>query len=400
MRKNLNLAPIQNMERITSIDIIRALALFGVLLINLADFSGLYFRDALGHGLTYGRLDTVLERATEMFVHQKAVACFSMLFGIGLFIQLERAGARGILPIAFFLRRLGSLLLIGALHWTLLWDGEVLVDYALVGLFLLVFLKAKPHVYLLAALVFFAFAECLPLIIAKLHLDPRLSPVIWSDILNQKADAVYGSQSWLAGVKFRAWQWLPIYELSNRVFAVSYILPYFLLGAWLWRKGFIRNQRAHGTTLKKLFHMSLWLGLALCSVGTDPLHLFPKVAKLRVFRDLGGITLGMGYFTGLLSLLANPDWVRRLKVFSAMGRMALTNYLSHSLILTWVFYHYGLGYWGKVRPSGLVMIAVILYAFQVGFSNWWLARFKFGPAEWLWRSMTYRIWQPFRLQSP
>ena len=187
------------------------MALFGVLLMNFSDFSGADAMEALGRPLLYGKMDTLLKATFSILVHGKAMGCFAMLFGIGLFIQFERASARGIRPIPFAVRRLGSLFLIGVAHYICIWDGDILAFYALVGFSLLFFLNAKPRIYLLAIGAFLTYSELIPAIVSHLHLDPRLNHRFWSESIFRSGYAIYGNQAWVACVKWRASHWQSMY---------------------------------------------------------------------------------------------------------------------------------------------------------------------------------------------
>ena len=406
MNSILDLDPLLKSDRIVSLDIIRAMALFGVLLMNFPDFSGADAMEALGRPLLQGKMDTALKATFSILVHGKAMGCFAMLFGIGLFIQFERASAKGIRPIPFAMRRLGSLFLLGVVHYICIWDGDILALYALVGCSLLLFLKAKPKIYLLAIVAFLTYTKFIPVIVSHLHLDPRLDLRFWSENIFRNGYAIYGNQAWMACAKWRASQWHSLYMVAQYLYVVPYILPYFLVGALFWGMGLPKEPRIHAATLRRLFHGTLWLGLALCLAKADPFQVIPKIWKdaysgipWGLAGLFGNFALAVGYFTGMLLALANPVWLRRFQGFAPMGRMALTNYLSQSLILTWAFYHHGLGLWGKVAPTLALFIILAFYLLQIAWSRWWLARFKFGPAEWLWRSMTYGAWQPFRVQA-
>ena len=400
-----SLAPIQNSERIVALDIIRALALFGVLWVNFPVFTGANSLGSLGHPVGHGWLDAWVSGLGEVLVHGKAVSSFSMLFGIGLFIQFERAQTRGMMPASFAFRRLGGLFLIGFLHWVLIWNGDILTGYAIVGFFLLLFLNVRPKTFILAALLTFAFADSVPFLIKALHLPTALDAFHAGADHAGAFDAVFGHGSWMACVKLRFSQWPSLDSVGYFLSCLPFVMPMFLVGALLWKQGLPQAPSSHAKLLKRLFHGTIWLGLLCSFLALDPLKLFPKVWKEAMqgslwsyLTDTGAYLLAIGYVIGLLRLLTKSDWAKRFGFLAPMGRMALTNYLSQSLVFTWVFYHHGLGLWGKVRPSLAVVIVVAFYALQIAWSNWWLLRFKFGPAEWLWRSMTYGKWQPFRIR--
>ena len=138
-------------SRIAAIDIIRGLALFGVLQVNLVSFSGQCYADWSGGTYVGGALSGPLSLIREMLIDGKAMSCFSILFGIGLAIQMERAMARGISFGRFAARRLGALALIGVAHAVFIWNGDILLDYAVIGLLLLPLLRARVRTILLVA---------------------------------------------------------------------------------------------------------------------------------------------------------------------------------------------------------------------------------------------------------
>jgi uncharacterized protein len=111
---------------------------------------------------------------------------------------------------------------------------------------------------------------------------------------------------------------------------------------------------------------------------------------------IANFALCFGYLGGFVLLSLSPVWRPRLAPVAAAGRMALTNYLSHSLVATTIFYGYGLGWFGRVPRAAQLALALGLWLVNLAVSSWWLRRFRFGPVEWLWRSMTYARRQPMR----
>jgi len=399
------LAPISGSERIVSLDTIRALALFGVLLMNIPNFSGASALATLGKPVAAGLLDAWISGLTKILVSGKAMSCFAMLFGIGLFIQFDRAEANGISPGRFALRRLGGLLLIGIAHRVLVWEGDVLSVYALVGFALLPLVRSRPRTFLFVGLGAFALSDALFLLLRVLHAPAGLNTYHWAEATARVAEVVYGQGSWLSATAWRLSMWGSLEVPAHYLASIPFVMPLFMVGAMLWRLGIPKAAPDQGPSLSAWFHRTFWIGLALSILAADPLKLIPELWKKAwegmpwlYFSDTGAFLLAIGYFIGLLRLLARPRWASRLSVLAPMGRMALTNYLTQSLVWTWIFYRQGLGLWGKAGPTTLLLCTLAFYALQVAWSRWWLARFKFGPAEWLWRSMTYGKWQPFRLE--
>jgi uncharacterized protein len=187
-------------------------------------------------------------------------------------------------------------------------------------------------------------------------------------------------------------------DTALAIFAISM----FLIGVWFVRSGVMENVGAHLRLFRRLAYYALPFGIALGVLGS----LIATSHTLGVSNDgfqlarglamLGSLPACLGY-VGLVVLALHSNTVfAKVRVLAPAGRMALTNYLAQSLISTLVFYGYGAGHWGLARSWQIVYVAVV-FALQVAFSHWWLARFRYGPMEWLWRAFTYRQSPPMRL---
>lgn len=404
-----HILPVSSTERITALDIVRGLALFGVLQINLLFFSGHIYQDWAGVSYSMGWGGLVLTWIRDHLIASKAMFGFSMLFGVGLCIQMERARARGQAFGAFALRRLGALVLLGVAHATLIWDGDILLPYAVTALVLLPLLRAGTRTILIAASLAFLASINFKIILGWLHTPDRFSFAYWhkqASWLLQSANQAYGQGTWIEAARWRVWEWNHLGRAID-VFSIFECLPVFLVGLALWRAGLLMDSAGRIQTIRRIFHAAFWFGLAISIVPFTWFGLLPKTwglgwrgMLLRGLFQAGTIALALGYFTGVLLLLRRKWWARVLSVVAPMGRMALTNYLTQSLVCTWIFNGYGLGLWSKITPSAYIIGGMVLYGIQIAWSHWWLARFMFGPAEWLWRSMTYGNWQPFRIKVP
>lgn len=400
-----DLRPVQSEERIEALDVARGLALFGVLQINLIFFSGHIYRDWAQVSYPLGWGGHILIWFREVLLSEKAMSLFSLLFGMGLSIQMERARARGSGFSGFATRRLGALALIGTFHAIFIWNGDILLDYAIIGFLMLAMLRLRTKPLLWGCLLALLGPR------AVLYFWPHI-PDTWrfgywmkqSGWILQSADAAFAHGSWAAAFKWRYWEWVHVGQ-SLHVVDIVMCLPLFLVGAAIWRSEILSRLPGQLGTVRKIFHGTFWLGLLMdAAVVTWSEKIPPSYWKempgymLGTAMRIGVLALAVGYFTGVVLLLQKARWERILKVFAPMGRMALTNYLSQSLIATWVFNSYGLGLWGKVTPSGYILGGVGLYAIQIAWSHWWLRRFRFGPMEWLWRSASYAAWQPMRIR--
>ena len=401
--------PIGLGERIVALDIVRGLALFGVLQINLIFMSGNSYQQWAGVTYPLGWGGSVLTWAQENLINGKAVACFSMLFGVGVCIQMERISEKGYAYGLFAMRRLGALAVIGVAHSTLIWNGDILLVYAVAALALLPFLRAKVRTILFALSAAFLLELNHGTILHWLRAPDELfffghwkKQAAW---LLQSATQAYGQSNWTEATRWRVWEW------NHSIRAIELIglfgvLPPFLLGLALWRSGILKDPTGRVQTIRRVFHSVFWLGLAISIIPSSWLELihgawwvgWRGMLMRGVLVDAPPRLLALGYFMGILMLLQREWWVKRLVLFAPLGRMALTNYLAQSLVCTWFFNGYGLGFWTRVTPSAYFLGGMALYGVQIAFSYWWLARFKFGPMEWLWRSMTYGSLQPFLVQ--
>jgi uncharacterized protein len=215
-----------------------------------------------------------------------------------------------------------------------------------------------------------------------------------------QADLAYGAGTWLQAFRWRVWEWGAI----GPFYLFHYLgqcLPLFLGGTALWQAGILQDPGAHRRWIRLGCHAALWPGLALALA-------FPTLARLDsagaghrgalalALGDLGGYAVAVGYLLGLLLLLQRPWWRSRLALLAPMGRMALSNYLTQSLVCAWAFNNHGLGLWNRVTPATCILGGCGLFAMQAAGSRWWMARFRYGPAEWLWRVLTYGRLEPFR----
>jgi uncharacterized protein len=378
----------KTLDRIEGIDALRGMALLGVLLINLdTEFRTTFFEQFLP--VSYQNAADKIARATLGFlVEFKAITIFSMLFGVGLAIQRESIGSRG--PVAWLLaRRMLVLLGFGLIHLTLIWNGDILTEYALAGLVALPFLFGPTWLLLgssAAAMLIFLSIPFLPFEFPFPNLN-------WMSEHIAQAKLVYGNGGFLEIMRFR------IAEIPALSVYLIYIFPrtlsLILFGAWAWRCGFLRDDAARGNVPVSAGWIAVAAGLILSWLNGSGISA-PMVLEFRVkyFVDvLAPIILAIGY-----SILAlryfGPSSVRITAWFAAVGRMAFTNYILQSVVLGLLFFGYGFGLLGQLGVLQGVAVALALFAGQIWLSRVWLSRYRMGPLEWLWRSLMYGKVQP------
>lgn len=400
-----SLAPVAPGERIELLDVLRGTALFGILAANMRGFAapgGIYARPEV---LFPGFADRFAQGLLDLFVSGKCVTLFSFLFGLGFAVQMSRAESRGVRPGSFYPRRLLVLLAIGVLHGMLVWWGDILVAYALMGFLLLAFRKRQPATVLRwAAGILLVIGIAMTAAFVYLQFAPRQAPEL--DPLPEAARVARvfneGSPRERLDENVRTWlEWLP-----NDLGMLA-LLPSFLFGLWVWRQGIVEGLESRGEALRRVCRIALPLGLALqlFAVVATMLRRGPGPGPpglLALARTAAGFygqpVLALGYATGLALLVRQASWRRRLAPAAEVGRMALTNYTLQSVVGVALFTTTGL--YGRVGPALLVVPTVAVFAAQVWLSGWWLRRFRFGPLEWLWRVLTYGQVGPLRRETP
>ncbi len=350
-------------------DLLRGLAILGILCVNMQDFAGYDEWRQLG-------ADRAAQVVIDTFFNGKFISLFAMLFGAGMLTIVQRAGRRTML------RRLLWLLLLGGLHFVLVWHGDIISLYACLGLILLLPLLARPPTWLLtlsgAALCLWWLA--LRVGEALLTPDgPRYSFVqnippgtSWPDLVLARLNA------------------FPSDLYGGAAYNVQWLLGLLLLGMAAQQSGLLAHPERFRPLLRGLLIGGLLLGLPLSvtlaslnTQGNEVAGYWEVPVRLS-----SGLLLALGYAggAGLLVAAGRVGWLR---AFAAPGRLALTNYLCQSLVMTALFYPYGLGLYRHVGALPCLLLALALGGLQLWLSGRWLRRFPQGPAERLLRMLVY-----------
>lgn len=368
--------PVGPAGRIDGIDVLRGLALLGVLVVNtVTEFRVSIFEQFLPPAGTEAAVDRALKTFLAAAVELKALALFSFLFGVGLAIQFDRLAGHS-RRFVLLVRRLAVLLAIGLVHLYLIWNGDILVQYAIAGFVVLPFLLAPRWLVLTAAgVALLLFLLWLPAVV------PFPSQG-WIRAHVSEANHVYRTGGFLDVLAFRIREVSDIVPLHALIFARTVAL--FLLGVLAWRAGILLRPEAHRPLLLSLATVGLIAGAGLTAIDQ---------------WRLGSVVLALGYAAIVIGCVSFPVGRRLLRWAAPVGRMAFTNYLTQSVVLGWIFYGYGLGLFNRLSVSAALAIALALYAAQVAFSAWWLRRYRFGPVEWLWRTLMYGRRQPMAIAA-
>jgi uncharacterized protein len=386
-----NSMPVGPSDRIDAIDVLRGLALFGVLAINIVTvFRVSIFAQFLPNAEP-GLLDRAVAAVLKVAVDFKALALFSLLFGVGLAIQFERLAGNARRMI-LLVRRLAVLLGIGLVHLYLIWNGDILVEYALVGFVVLPFLGGPRWLLGGAALLLLGLYVIMPLLPPIVALPNEIGMAA----LVADATRAYRTGGFLDVLAFRIREVPAIFPLHVMVFPRTVGL--FLFGAFAWRSGILRRASANWHLLFGVatFGILLGGGLSLATAGQE-LFGWPSLGRGRFPAErLGAVMLALGYAAAIIAAVNLSSGRGMLAWAAPLGRMAFTNYLAQSVICGWIFYGYGLGEFDRLGVAVTLAIGVSVYVAQVVFSAWWLRRYRFGPVEWFWRSCMYGAPQPMR----
>lgn len=396
MQHNVQAAP--NADRIDLLDSLRGFALLGILLANILVFSGWALMSPDGQVALGGEQATLWQHRVHKFlVDGKFYTLFSLLFGTGFALQLERLTRRGADGLRIYRRRVLILLAIGLVHSWLIWDGDILTLYALMGLLLILFHRASDRALLIWSLVLiFVVPVTGVAIVSALDWPPDAGLIGLSERI---AVAIAGVDpkdgvGWLRREDFRGWlAWVasgPFFSwgLKLMTWRIPKVLGIMLLGMWIGRRlaaGQLLNDRPF-----------LWRVLAAGILAGVPASLayamWPDQHQSDWTSLVGTVPLALAYAAAFA--LAWPRASGVLQLFAPAGRMALTNYLAQSVICIFVFYGIGLGQVGYWPPAVFYAFAFALFAAQLAFSHWWLSQHDQGPMEKLWRRWTYRGKQP------
>lgn len=410
--------PTQPQERIDLIDVLRGLALFGIIAANMRGFAGplyTYFRPEI---MWNTRLDFWVQAFVDTFIQGKFIVIFSFLFGVGFALQFSRAEERHARFVEVYRRRLLALILIGGLHQLLFWWGDVLVTYALGGFLMIWFRKRKNKTILIwvlslmlvpfvGGLGYLGFRHFWPVPPQKVQAKKIKAEEERRKSVDEMRTAVkvYQTGSYAAIYKERVGElW---HENRSQPFVVAMTLPIFMLGLLVYRRGIFQNPEAHRAALKKALIIGAAVGIPANVASTYVMHIAGGQMRsgppggLQLFGFFlfmfGRPALSMCYASAIVLLFLDTTWRPRLKPFSVIGRTALSNYLFQTIFCTTIFFGYGGGLFAKLHLAWLMVLSVAVYALEVPLSRWWLAHYRFGPAEWAWRSLTYGRLQPMKI---
>jgi len=390
--------------------VLRGVAVLGILVMNVQSFA-LPFAAYSNPGLWTdgGTLDVVLWAFAYLFAEQKFMTLFSLLFGSGVALMLERLEARGAKAGRIHYRRSLGLILLGLAHAYLLWYGDILVAYGVCALLLYPLRHVRPKRLLVLGLVLFcvaplisqgyaAYVRQLPAAERAAALD-QLAPSV--EAMQHEADVYRGG--WLGQLPLRARVAASLQTQIFLLFVLWRAGGLMLVGMAFYKWRVVTAGRSPGLYRRLvLWGFGVGAPLVVAGLGVDLAYRFDFQAMWitsGVLNYLGSAGISLGYLALVMLWCRGPRNGAVQRRLAAVGRMALTGYLLQTVLCVLVFYGYGLGLFGDVGRAGQWIVVLAVWAFELWLATWWLARFRFGPFEWLWRSFTYLRPQPLR-QEP
>jgi uncharacterized protein len=395
-------------ERIVLLDVLRGFAVFGMFTVNMtADLPwGSAFREQ-----PLDIADGTVMFFVDLLTNGKFITIFSFLFGVGFYLQLERARGRRVPFVAVYLRRLVALFLIAALAIVGGLGAHILIDYSIFGFLLLLFARRSTR-FLLAAVV-----ACFVIGVVSDNIEV-VSDLIGTEqsdraelvdngpspeaLAENERDRVYGEGSFKEIASYRASNLLEYVLSWKQRLSDAPLLGLMLLGCYVCRRGALQDPAVRLKMARTALPWLLSIGMTGMvvfvwlrpwpSADSDLLTLVGNFA----FWPVGAPVLGLGYAAIITLLLEKETCRRALLPFASVGRLALTNYLFHGFVIAAFTYQWGLGLYGEMGPFWGLMAVFAIFPLMIIASSWWIGRFQFGPIEWLWRTLTYGQIQSFR----
>ena len=400
-------APITAGERIMSLDVLRGFAILGILIMNIQSFSmiGAAYLNPTAYGDLTG-LNRVVWTLSHLFADMKFITIFSILFGAGIVLFATRLESRGVRPGALHYRRTFWLLLIGLSHGFLLWYGDILAIYSLVGFIVYLFWRRSPLALFITGVLVMAVGT---LLYVGSGVGIQMAPpealesirAFWSPGAEAVAEELAAMRgSWTEQMSVRVPEMISSLTVVFFMYYLWRTVGMMLIGMALFKWGVLsaeRSKRFYAVTAVVGFVVGLpfvWTGIArrFADGWSVPWSFFVG----SQYNYWGSAFVALAYISIVMLIVKSGALERITRTLAAAGRMAFTNYLMQTVICAIIFYGHGFGLFGSVPRSGQILIVFAVWIFQLWFSTFWLTRFRFGPAEWLWRTLTYLKPQPMR----
>jgi len=403
----LLISPVAPRERIISIDTLRGIAVLGILIMNIQSFSmiGAAYMNPLAYGDLTG-INKWIWILSHILASEKFMSIFSILFGASVLLFTNNAIEKGRKAGPLHYRRMMWLFIFGMIHAYFIWYGDILVNYALCGMFVFVFRKLEPKTltiisaaFFIVPIIFSLFAGFTIEMWPKEAYDNNMQS--WfPDIEKINSELASMRGSWMEQMDVRVkmsffiqtflFLWMTFWRVTSMM----------LLGMALFKWGVLAAERSKGFYLR-MVTFGLIPGLAVVSWGVVENFNMNWAMDFSMFfgnqfNYVGSVGVALGYIA-IVMLIAKSLRCSGFKwIISSVGKMAFTNYILMSLICMFIFYGNGFGFFGSVERGCQILIVLGIWIVLLVISPLWLGRFRFGPLEWIWRVLTYWKYQPMK----
>ncbi len=408
MKLSKSISPTLLSERYHSLDLLRGIAVLGILIMNIQSFA--MIQAAYINPTAYGDF-TGINRwvwiLSHIFADQKFMTIFSILFGAGIILLTQRAEAKGVSAAGLHYRRTLWLLLIGLAHAYLLWHGDILVPYALCALIVFLFRKKRAKTLFITGIIFILIPSIIYLLIGW-------SMQFWQPEQIQETLVNWKPTPEIVAKELSDFRGGWLEQMNQRVPSAFFLETYLFLIWSMWRAGglmligmaffkwgFLTAERKE-EFYKRGITIGLAVGLVFIVFGLirNFLEDFSMEYSFFIgpqFNYWGSLFVSFAFICLVMLLSQRSIKSRLFNSLAGVGRTAFSNYLLQTVICTTIFYGHGLGLFGYVERGTQFLIVIAVWVFQILVTNIWLRYFRFGPAEWLWRSLTYWKLQPMKI---
>ena len=402
----MNISPTQHSERIVSLDILRGVAILGILIMNIQSMSmiGAAYLNPHAYGDFTG-INKIIWIVSHIFADTKFITIFSILFGAGIILFTDRLKAKGVKSLNLHYRRTIWLLIIGLGHAYLLWYGDILVAYALCALWVVLLRNKKPKTLFIVGVIFIIVSLFFNILtgLALPSMDEAARQGImqsWlpsSELITREINTYRGGFADQIGMRMQTAIWMQTFLFFFSIgWKVSGIM---LIGMGLYKTGVLSAGKTN-KFYRKLTIISLLIGFSIIGLGLYQhfRHEFSMEFSFFLgsqYNSFGSLFVALGYIGLIMLILKSFKKGILFNSLKAIGQTALSNYLIQTIICTFLFYGHGFGLFGKVERWQQILIVFGIWVLQMIVSPIWVKYYKFGPFEWLWRSLTYWKFQEF-----
>ncbi|MFC7060827.1 DUF418 domain-containing protein [Halobacillus seohaensis] len=384
-------SPLQDSERLGWVDATRGLAILGIFMVNVPAFNAPYFLYGGEEIFWTSMTSQVIQTIIDIFFQASFYTLFSFMFGFGLYMMKERLEVKGNNYRAIIFRRLLILIAFGAIHAFLIWHGDILLSYGVFGMIMFAFFNTSPKGLLVWAFSLLGFLV-VPLTLGMYAMRDQLGS------FSNFQETEEAKQNYGQGNLLEIWQQnLVDWTYSNNPGTVPFLalslIPMFMLGVYFAKRKWLHNPDEHQASIKKWWVIT---GVLFILFKAGP-YVIGNPEWFQLLQDnIGGTASAIFYVLSVTLAFKFSFGKKLLYPLTWVGRMSLSNYILQSIISFLLFYSVGLGWYGQVSPLESVGIVLVVFSLQIIASKSWLKTFRYGPLEWLWRTLTYGKKQPLK----